>query len=237
MRDVGRRFIALDTALFADGKAQRTTHDSPFPVEALGFADDSQETTWIMDDLRSDRSAQDGGPNWGDVALLYRTHKIGSALESAFLNAGVPCCLAQGRALADDKVVAYVLAALRVIANPRDEIHQEMFYQAVLPDAVFDSARAWAEETGRSLIHQIDQCSLRAASPCRVLTGGALPLARARTWPVQDCAAGAHSRLRQLLPRFHRHRSGVVGQGCGQRRDRRVGSGARPSWPRCRRVS
>ena len=154
--DVARRFIALNTTLFADRKAQRTTHDSPFPVEALGFADDSQETTWIMDDLRSDRSAQDGGPNWGDVALLYRTHKIGSALESAFLNAGVPCCLAQGRALADDKVVAYVLAALRVIANPRDEIHQEMFYQAVLPDAVFDSARAWAEETGRSLIHQLE---------------------------------------------------------------------------------
>lgn len=153
---VARQFIALNEAIFANRKPQLTTHDSKFPVEALGFADDDGETKWIMDDLRRDRARHDTALGWGDVALLYRTHKIGSALESAFLNAGIPCCLAQGRALADDKVVAYVLAALRVIANPSDEIQQELFYQAVLPDALFDSARAWAEETGRSLIHQLE---------------------------------------------------------------------------------
>src|SRR5205807_8815928 len=50
----------------------------------------------------------------------------------------------------------YVLAALRVIANPSDEMQQELFYQAVLPEALFDSARAWAEEQGRTLIHQLE---------------------------------------------------------------------------------
>jgi DNA helicase-2/ATP-dependent DNA helicase PcrA len=151
-----RQLIALNQPMFADRKAQQTVRSSSFSVEALGFGDDDAETKWIMDDLRRDRSRHDGALGWGDVALLYRTHKIGSALESAFLNAGIPCCLAQGRALADDKVVAYVLAALRVIANPGDEIQQELFYQAVLPEALFDSARAWAEETGRSLIHQLE---------------------------------------------------------------------------------
>ncbi len=154
--DVARRFIALNTTMFTDRQPQQTTHDSPFSVEALGFADDGRETNWIIDDLRRDRARPEGPPGWGDVALLYRTHRIGSALESAFLNAGIPCCLAQGRALADDKVVAYVLAALRVIANPGDEIHQELFYQAVLPESLFDSARAWAEEKGRTLIHQLE---------------------------------------------------------------------------------
>jgi len=154
--DAARRLIAHNPSLFADREIQQTTHQSPYPVEALSFADDDGETEWILEDLRRDRAAHDSALSWGDVALLYRTHKIGSALESAFLNAGIPCCLAQGRALADDKVVAYVLAALRVIANPDDEIHQELFYQAVLPDALFDSARAWAEETGRSLIHQLE---------------------------------------------------------------------------------
>ena len=153
---VARQFIALNQAIFANRKPQLTTHDSRFPVEAVGFADDDCETRWIMDDLRRDRARHDGALGWGDVALLYRTHKIGSALESAFLNAGIPCCLAQGRALADDKVVAYVLAALRIIASPADEIYQELFYQAVLPPALFDSARAWAEEKGRTLIHQLE---------------------------------------------------------------------------------
>jgi ATP-dependent DNA helicase UvrD/PcrA len=154
--DGARRLISLNQAIFADRKPQQTTHNSPFAVEALGFSDDDGETKWIIDDLRRDRAAHDGKLGWGDVALLYRTHKIGSTVESAFLNAGIPCCLAQGRALADDKVVAYVLAALRVIASPKDEIPQELFYQAVLPEALFDSARAWAEETGRSLIHQLE---------------------------------------------------------------------------------
>jgi len=154
--DPARRLIAMNESIFENREAQRTIHDSPFPVTALDFADDDRETTWIMEDLRRDRAAHEGTLGWGDVALLYRTHKIGSALETAFLNAGIPCRLAQGRALADDKIVAYVLAALRVIANPRDEIQQELFYQTVLPDPLFDSARAWADETGRGLVQQLE---------------------------------------------------------------------------------
>jgi superfamily I DNA/RNA helicase len=154
--DPARRLIAMNESIFENREAQRTIHDSPFPVTALDFADDDVETTWIMEDLRRDQAAHEGTLGWGDVALLYRTHKIGSALETAFLNAGIPCRLAQGRALADDKIVAYVLAALRVIANPRDEIQQELFYQTVLPDPLFDSARALADETGRGLVQQLE---------------------------------------------------------------------------------
>ena len=154
--DPARRLIGMNESIFENREPQRPIHDSPFPVTTLNFADDDGETTWILEDLRRDHSAHEGTIGWGDVALLYRTHKIGSALETAFLNAGIPCRLAQGRALADDKIVAYVLAALRVIANPHDEIQQELFYQAVLPDPLFDSARAWAEETGRGLVQQLE---------------------------------------------------------------------------------
>jgi DNA polymerase III epsilon subunit family exonuclease len=154
--DCARRLVAINEAIFRNRAPQACTHDSPFTVTALTFPDDDGETRWIMDDLQRDRLAHEGKLGWGEIALLYRTHKIGSALESAFLNAGIPCCLAQGRALADDKVVAYVLAALRVIANPHDDIQQEMFYQTVLPDPLFDSARAWAEETGRGLVQQLE---------------------------------------------------------------------------------
>ena len=154
--DLARRLIGMNESIFENREAQRTTHESPFAVAALNFADEERETAWIMEDLRRDRAAHEGKLEWGDVALLYRTHRIGSAIEIAFLNAGIPCRLAQGRALADDKIVAYVLAALRVIANPHDEIQQELFYQTVLPDALFDSARAWAEETGRGLVQQLE---------------------------------------------------------------------------------
>ena len=64
--------------------------------------------------------------------------------------------------VADDKVVAYVLAALRVIASPEDEIHQENFYQTVLPEALINDARARSEETGSSLIQQLEQMARTA---------------------------------------------------------------------------
>ena len=91
-----------------------------------------------MADVRADREQH--GHGWGDVALLYRKHDIGERLEAAFLNAGVPCRLPPGRALAEDPVVAYVIAAVRVIANPDDEVFRDGFFRAVLPRALHDEA-------------------------------------------------------------------------------------------------
>jgi superfamily I DNA/RNA helicase len=152
-----RRLISLNEQLFKDRTPQATHIESPFPVTALTFMDDDVEAAWIIEDLKRDHAGHTGEIGWGDVGLLYRTHRIGSSLESAFLNSGIPCCLAQGRALADDKVVAYVLAALRIIASPEDEIHQENFYQTVLPEALLNDARARAEETGNTLVPQLEQ--------------------------------------------------------------------------------
>ena len=67
------------------------------------FETDDEEVAWIIDDIVRDRAEH--GHDWGDVALLYRKHEIGDALEGAFLNAGIPCRLAQGRALSEDPVV------------------------------------------------------------------------------------------------------------------------------------
>jgi superfamily I DNA/RNA helicase/DNA polymerase III epsilon subunit-like protein len=152
-----RRLISLNEQMFKDRTPQETNVKSVFHVVALGFEDDDAEADWITRDLNADHAKHDGDIRWGDVGLLYRTHRIGSALESAFLNSGIPCRLAQGRALADDRVVAYVLAALRVIGSPDDEIHQENFYQTVLPEALFNDARARSEESGTSLIQQLEQ--------------------------------------------------------------------------------
>ncbi|MGH7651369.1 MAG: UvrD-helicase domain-containing protein [Gemmatimonadaceae bacterium] len=152
-----RRLISLNEQFFKDRTPQDTNVESKFRVDALAFADDEAEAAWIIDDVKRDHSEYAPELKWGDVGLLYRTHKIGSTLEAAFLNSGIPCCLAHGRALADDPVVAYVLAALRVIANPKDEIHQESFYQLVLPDALVNDARARAEEAGTGIIEQLER--------------------------------------------------------------------------------
>ena len=42
---------------------------------------------WILDDIRRDK--KEHNLQWGDFALLYRTHEIGNAAGAAFLAAGL----------------------------------------------------------------------------------------------------------------------------------------------------
>jgi superfamily I DNA/RNA helicase/inhibitor of KinA sporulation pathway (predicted exonuclease) len=161
-RDVfalARKLVTINTPIFEDRVAGRTDHESAFPALAHGFETDAAEMAWIIDDIRRDRAQN--GHAWGDVALLYRKHEIGEGLEAAFLNAGLPCRLAQGRALSEDPVVAYVMAALRVIANPTDDLFRDAFFGVVLPRPLFDEARARAEASRHDLRRQLNHMATR----------------------------------------------------------------------------
>ncbi len=139
-------------------KALRATRESPWPVEVHGFADDDAEARFLIEDLARDRAAE---PHpWGEVALLYRKHEIGDALEARLVEAGVPCQLAQGRALADDPVIEYLVAVLRVLDRPGDPILAEQYARVVLPRTLFATLKAdadrrrtgfveWLREVGR----------------------------------------------------------------------------------------
>jgi superfamily I DNA/RNA helicase/DNA polymerase III epsilon subunit-like protein len=155
-RDVfalARRLVSLNAQMFEDLPPPQANRDSRFPAAAISFATDDAEREWIVDDIRRDRA--ECGHEWGELALLYRTNEMGEALEGAFLNAGIPCRLARGRALAEDPVVGYVLAALRVIVCPKDDLHRDAFFATVLSRVLYDEARVRAEETRHDLLRQL----------------------------------------------------------------------------------
>lgn len=135
---VARKLIAANEALFG-AKEIAAQRESSHPVEAKSFADDDAERAWLLDDLLRDQSA--AGLSWGRYGVLYRKHAVGDAIEGALLQAGVPCRLAHGRSLADDPVIRYLLAALRVIAYSGDPIINEAFARLVLPAAVIEQVR------------------------------------------------------------------------------------------------
>jgi DNA polymerase III epsilon subunit family exonuclease len=152
---LARRLVDYNPALFTSRLHADPDKSTPFPVQVLAFDTEKEEMAWIVDDIRRDRAEHD--LRWGDVALLYRTNRIGDQAESAFLHAGVPVRLARGRALSEDPVVAYVIAALRVIAKPDDLVHKENFLATVLPRTLVDSARAVAEEKGERVVDRLDK--------------------------------------------------------------------------------
>ncbi|HEX6316262.1 MAG TPA: UvrD-helicase domain-containing protein [Gemmatimonadaceae bacterium] len=128
--------------------------ETPHPVRAINFGDELVEGDWVLDDIVADRRANN--LRWGDYAVLYRRHEIGDALEATLIGAGVPCRLAQGRAIADDTVIAYVVAALKVIADPSDDVNHEEFLRVVLPPSLLDLLRTKVEQGGDGLRTQME---------------------------------------------------------------------------------
>ena len=156
---VARRLVEINTPLFAR-KELEVDRESPFCIAARGFPDEEAEIAWVIEDLRRDREEHE--LSWGDFALLYRKHQIGDVAEAALLAAGLPCRLAQGRALGEDPACEYVVAALGIMAH-RDDLRDEEFLAVVLPPPLIDGARAKAVAESRTLLEQLQR--LAAAMP------------------------------------------------------------------------
>ncbi len=135
--DVARRLIARNPALF--DKAVASDRDGEHDVEIHEFESEADEARWIIADIVRDQAAT--GLAWGEYAVLYRKHAAARALEPALLDAGLPCRLARGQALLDDRVLASVISSLQVIAAPDDPVTIEVFASRVLPSAMLDQVR------------------------------------------------------------------------------------------------
>ena len=139
--ETARRLLRLNPTLFR--KELRATRESPYGVEVKLFDDDDAESAWLLADILKDREGSQ--LPWGEYGVLYRTHELGSRIEGMLLQAGVPCRLAAGRALQDDPVVQYLVAALRCISAPGDPVPEASLAKVVLPDMLFQRIRAGAE--------------------------------------------------------------------------------------------
>jgi DNA helicase-2/ATP-dependent DNA helicase PcrA len=62
------------------------------------------------------------GPNYHDFAVLYRTNAQSRVLEEALLHAGIPYTLVGGVRFYERKEIKDVIAYLRLVVNPEDEV-------------------------------------------------------------------------------------------------------------------
>jgi superfamily I DNA/RNA helicase/DNA polymerase III epsilon subunit-like protein len=136
--EAARRLVTRNPALF--DKQLEADRDSEHCVAAHVFEDERAEAEWLLADLLRDRMTS--GLDWGDYAVLYRQHRLGQYLETRLVEADIPCRLARGQALADDEVVGFVAASLRVIRAPDDPLAVEAFADQVLPRPLVEQVRA-----------------------------------------------------------------------------------------------
>ncbi len=198
-----RRLIGNNRRIFESPKEVVAPRQSPHRIEVVQFDDGDEEASWLLREVQRVRTKEQRP--WGDLALLYRTNAMGSVLESAFLAAGVPCQMAAGRALADHPVVTYLLAALRVIANPGDRIREAAYYRAVLPAPLYAEVERRADARDKDFFRWLPEVARE-----RNGTDDARHLTRARVELANLLALG--ERHAQLAGLVHEILSQRVGQ-------------------------
>ena len=102
------------------GKTLFTAQQGGEPVTLLTAADERDEAEWLAGELS--RRAADGDMAYEGMAILYRTNAQSRPLEEAFRFRGIPYRLVGAVSFYERREVKDVLAYLRLIANPADDV-------------------------------------------------------------------------------------------------------------------
>jgi DNA helicase-2/ATP-dependent DNA helicase PcrA len=101
----------------------QTSNDQGHPVTALTFETSLDEAEGIA--RRIAAAVKDQKRVYHDFAIFLRTNALSRALESAFIKHRIPYQIVKGLAFFDRKENRDVLAYLRLLVNPRDNLSFE----------------------------------------------------------------------------------------------------------------
>ena len=90
------------------------------PIKLYVADDEHDEASFIAGEIHR-LTSQEGHSN-SDVAIMYRTNAQSRAIEDAFIRNGIPYRVIGGTRFYERKEVRDVLAYLRALANPEDEV-------------------------------------------------------------------------------------------------------------------
>lgn len=96
-----------------------TENDEGKRVRVVDCENTNEETTWVTE--RIGQAVADGTPP-ADIAVFYRINAMSRAVEEALLRAGIAYQVARGTEFYNRKEIKDVLAYLRLLANPADDV-------------------------------------------------------------------------------------------------------------------
>jgi ATP-dependent DNA helicase UvrD/PcrA len=125
----------------------RTNNEDGTHVVVRELADQHHEARFIVDEIR--RLLRGGDLSCDDIAVMYRTTAQSRVLEEAFRVSDIPYRIVGGVRFYDRREVKDVLAVLRLLYNPADEVSLRRIIdnlplgRGLGPKAV-DNVRDWA---------------------------------------------------------------------------------------------
>ncbi len=114
---VASRLIAQNTQ--RKHKELWTARDDGAPVHVWQFGSGYDEAEQIARRIREGHVA---GRPWSDFAIFYRINAVSRGLEDALRERGIPYKIARGVEFYNRKEIRDVLAYLRVLVNPADDV-------------------------------------------------------------------------------------------------------------------
>ena len=133
-----------------------TENEAGDPVEVVEVYDERDEGRFIAEQIRDLRSA--GSANYSDFAILYRMNAQSRALEESLMKNQIPYQIIGGTRFFDRMEIKDIIAYLRLIFNPRDDI---AFMRVInvpgrkIGQTTVDLLRTYAENYSMSLFEII----------------------------------------------------------------------------------
>ena len=146
-------------------KALWTEMDGGDKIRLYHALDERDEAAWVCDGIQS--LMRKGLPA-GDIAILYRTNAQSRVLEEALVRRGIRYGVYGGLKFYDRKEVKDVIAYLRLLINPDDDVSLRRVINEPrrgIGDSTVDALGAYARENDCSMVNAVldaDKISLSA---------------------------------------------------------------------------
>ena len=146
------------------------------------LADERHEAQFVVQEI--ERLIDRLGYTPGDFAVLYRTNGQSRALEEAFVRYGVLYQIIGGTRFYERREIKDVMALLRLILNPQDDVSLRRVVEAMpvgrgLGSKTWARLEAWGQAAGMSAAGALGAWATPGADPVPPLSGSAAGAARA----------------------------------------------------------
>jgi len=135
-----------------------TVGDTGGPVKRYRAEDERDEANWVASEILRVHAAE--RLSWGDVAVFYRTNAQSLPLETSMKFSGIPYKVVGGAKFYDRREIKDLLAYIRVLANPDDEVSARRIVNVPkrgIGDASVTRLAAWAQVEGVPFSAAIDR--------------------------------------------------------------------------------
>ena len=129
-----------------------TAQEGGDPIERYSADNERDEAAFIA---RKILQGVQQGASYGDFAILYRTNAQSRVIESTLVNYGIPHKVFGGVRFYQRKEIADIMAYLRAIANPDDDVAFSRIINVPrrgIGDKTIDELAAAAEKSGQSML-------------------------------------------------------------------------------------